>query len=275
MSDSLGDRTIRDFGEQWGAWGDNEGYYASVELLQDILGPLLPVEDLRGLRAADVGSGTGRIAHMLLQAGVAHVIALEPSQGVEALRRNLAPYGERSEVLHARGERLPAGRDLDLVTSIGVIQFIPDPLPTLRAALDALRPGGRLVLWVYAREGLGGYALASAVLRAFSTRAPHFVLDALCSLLNALLDLYIPLCRVLPRSLPVPLRSYVLNHLSRIDRETRKLTVYDQLNPAHVVLYRREEIEALVLQAGFVDPRCHHRHGYSWTVLAVKPDAPA
>jgi SAM-dependent methyltransferase len=262
------DRTIRDFGEQWSHYAENEGFYGSLDLLQDVFGPLLQISDLRGLRAADVGSGTGRIARMLLEAGAAHVIALEPSSAIEILRRNLRPYGGRVEAVQATGDRLPAGLGLDLVISYGVIQFIPDPGPTLRAACEALRPGGRLVIWVYGREGLGPYLLGVRALRAVTTRLPHSLLSALCSALNLGLDAYIPLCRILP----LPLRSYALGTLARLGRMQRKLVIYDQLNPSYVHFYTGDEIRGAVAAAGFSDVRLHHRRGYSWTVLAHRPD---
>ncbi len=265
-ANSLADRTVRDFGDQWAEWDESDGYYASLELLQDVFGPLLSVEDLRGLRAADLGSGTGRIARMLLEAGASHVTAVEPSQGVALLRRNLAGYGDRARVLHATADRLPAGTDLDLVISYGMLQFIPDPLPTLAAAHAALRPGGRVVLWVYGREGTAAYRVLLGALRGATTRLPHAALSALCDLLNGLLGLYLWLCRYLP----LPLRRYARSTLARLDTQTRKLVIYDQLNPTYVHFYTRSELEALSLRAGFVNPRLHHRGGYSWTVIAER-----
>jgi len=60
LRDSIGDRTIRDFGEQWVHYGDNAGFYGSTELFADIIGPLLALSDLRGLRIAEIGSATTR-----------------------------------------------------------------------------------------------------------------------------------------------------------------------------------------------------------------------
>jgi SAM-dependent methyltransferase len=264
------DRTIRDFGDQWSHYADNEGYYGSLELLRDVLGPLLPLEALRGARVAEVGSGAGRIVRMLLDAGAAQVVAVEPSAGVEALRANTRDVAGRVEILHAAGEALPAGLGLDYVFAIGVLPFVRDPLPLLRAARQALRPGGRLVVWVYGVEGNRLYLGLLRGLRVFTTRLPHAALDALCGLLNRLLDLYIALCRWLP----LPLRSYVRGTLARVSRAKRHLTIYDQLNPSFVHFYRGAELRALLEWAGFGDVRLHHRRGYSWTALALR-DAPA
>ena len=259
------DRTIRDFGDQWTAFSDNEGYYASVELFQDVCGPLFDVEDLAGMKTADIGAGTGRNTLMLINAGAAHVVAVEPSAGVEALRANVVDVADRVEVLHVRGDELPCGRDLDLVISIGVVQFIPEPHSVLRAAHEALKPGGKLLIWVYSQEGNEVYIFFARMLRAVTKRLPHFVLSGLCGLLNLALDVYIPLCRVLP----LPQRDYALNVLAKFDRPVRRVVIYDQLNPTYVKWYTREEVEELLTSCGFVDVELYHRHGYSWTALGV------
>jgi len=260
------DRTIRDFGEQWTRYGENEGYYGSQELFRDMLGPLLSLDALKGARVADIGSGTGRIVRMLIDAGVQHVVAVEPSSGVEILRKNTAELGDRVEVIQALGEELPVDRNFEFVFSIGVIQFISDPLPTLRAARDSLLPGGKLVIWVYGKEGNGAYLFLLNTLRAFTTRLPQKALAGLCQVLTVLVDIYGLACRVLP----LPLRSYVLGTLNRVSRSDRTLTIYDQLNPTFVRYYERDEVIEMLREAGFEDIALHHRRGYSWTALATK-----
>jgi SAM-dependent methyltransferase len=261
------DRTIRDFGDQWSHYGDNEGFYGSVELLQDMFGPLVALDDLEGARVADIGSGTGRIVRMLLAAGAEHVIAVEPSVGVEILRENTRDVASRVEIVQGSGEDLPADRGLDFVISIGVIQFIRDPLPTLKAAREALRPGGKLVIWVYGREGNRLYVTLVQALRMATTRLPHFALALLCNVLALLVDAYLFACRWLP----LPMRDYMLHTLSRVSRDKRKLTIYDQLNPSYAKYYRAEEVREMLEAAGFRDIRLHHRRGYSWTALGVRP----
>jgi SAM-dependent methyltransferase len=260
--------TLRDFGEQWLHHGGNDGFYGSLELLRDALGPLLDLSELRDARVADVGSGTGRIVRMLMAAGAAHVLALEPSRGVEILRRNTEEFGARVQVLEATGEALPPDLELDFVTAIGVLPFVPDPEPLLRAAHAALRPGGRVVLWLYAAEQSGVTRTLVAALRRVTTRLPHRALAALCAVLDRLLDPYIFLCRFLP----LPLGDYLRNVFARVTREQRRLTVYDQLNPRYVRYYRRSELVELLIRCGYADVRLHDRRGYSWSAIATRPE---
>jgi SAM-dependent methyltransferase len=264
---TLDRQTVADFGRQWTRYPDNSGYYGTLELLRDILEPLLPVARLKGTRVAEIGSGTGRIVNMLLDAGVRSVLAVEPSEAVRALVSNVGPRVDRVTVLHASGDRLPPSADFDYVISIGVIHHIADPRPVVDAAYSALKPGGELLIWVYGREGNELYLRTFGLLRCVTSRLPHPILAALCWVLAPLVDTYIALCRLLP----LPMRGYVRSVLARFPRDKRRLVIYDQLNPAYARYYRQHEARALLSDAGFRNVRVHHRHGYSWTVIGEKP----
>ena len=72
-------QTITDFGNQWNEFTENLGYYGSVDCLNDIFCGLSKPEELAGKRVMEIGSGSGRIVNMLLDAGAAKVVAVEPS----------------------------------------------------------------------------------------------------------------------------------------------------------------------------------------------------
>ena len=57
----INQKTIDDFDEQWTHYSDNEGWYGSLELFQDMTSPLFDVGKLEGKSVVDIGSGTGRI----------------------------------------------------------------------------------------------------------------------------------------------------------------------------------------------------------------------
>jgi SAM-dependent methyltransferase len=145
-------QTIADFGDQWRRYTDNSGRYGSNDLLADFVEPLVPLAEIAGKNVAEIGAGTGRIVSMLCDAGAAHVTAIEPSDAFAVLLDNTRKHGSRVTCIQATGEQLPPG-NFDLVFSIGVIHHIVDPLPTLQAARRALKPEGKLVVWVYGREG--------------------------------------------------------------------------------------------------------------------------
>ena len=263
----LAERTIADFGEQWTRFTTNDGFYGSLDLLRDICEPLVPIAAFQGRVVAEIGSGTGRIVQMMLAAGAARVVALEPSVAFEVLERNMAPFGDRVELHRETGDRLPANLDLDLVVSIGVIHHIPDPAPVLRAAFRALRPGGRILVWLYGHEGNSAYLSLVLPLRRLTTRLPPGVTLALARVLSAMFTMYIGVSRVVP----LPLRGYIQNVIGNFTPARRTEVIYDQLKPAYAKYYTREEAIDVIRSAGFVDIGIHHRHGYSWTVTGVRP----
>ena len=99
MSPDLRDRTIAGFGEQWTVYTDNSGYYGSVALLEDVFGPLVRVEALRGAVVGDIGAGTGRYTNILIGCGARKVVAIEPSRAFDVLVANTAQARERIEYL--------------------------------------------------------------------------------------------------------------------------------------------------------------------------------
>lgn len=267
MTGGLTERTINDFGDQWTRYTENDGYYASPELLADVFGPLVAPEALRGKRVAEIGSGTGRIVGMLLSGGAAHVTAVEPSRAMGVLRRNTEENATRITYLQCRGDQLPQYPQQDAIVSIGVLHHIPDPKPVVAAAYNALRPGGWMVAWLYGWEGNSAYLGLVLPIRKVTTRLPHVVLAPICRFLNGALAIYIWLAR----RFPLPLRDYMTEVIGHFSANKRYLVIYDQLRPAYAKYYRREEALRLFEEAGFKDVKVHHRHGYSWTVLGKRP----
>jgi len=260
-------QTIQDFGEQWQWHRDNSGYYGSVALLEDILGPLLSLKTLEGAKVAEIGCGTGRISTMLLEAGASSVTGVEPSAAGEVCLDNLQRWGDRFQLLRTEGQNLPAGR-YDLVLSIGVIHHIPDPLPVLRAMRASLRPGGVCLIWVYGKEGNQAYLLVAKILRFFSTKIPHRWLVYFCWGLWVFARLYGTLACRIPF---LPLHRYMKQFFMKTTPDKQHLIIYDQLNPTFAKYYRREEAEELLREAGFQAVESNHRHDYSWTVKGTMP----
>jgi len=259
-------QTIQDFGRQWTYYDDvDSGYYASTDLLNDLLTPFLSAGDVRDAKVADIGSGTGRIVRMLVSAGAGHVTAVEPSDAFEVLVSNTRDIADKIEYVQNIGENIPNGQ-FDLILSMGVIHHIPDPDPTIRSALAALRPGGRILIWVYGKEGNELYLALAGPLRHVTRRLPDPLLRLFCWVLWLPLVIYVSLCRFVP----LPMRSYAKNHLVHLSNRQLVTTIFDQLNPAYAKYYTKQEAIDLLERAGAEQVAAHHRHGYSWTVCGCK-----
>jgi SAM-dependent methyltransferase len=254
--------TVEDFGVQWSRFTENRGYYASQEALQDLVNPLLDVQVIRGRWVADVGAGTGRYTALLHKAGARGILAMEPSKAFEVLKRNTANLRSVS-YLKERAENIP-NLGFDLIFCIGVLQFLSDPRPALISMGKALAPGGRLFLWVYGKEGNLPYLTMVRLFRMVTPVLPAAFLDILVSGLLPISNAYASLCR----HIELPLAKYIRNYYSKLDQYSRKMVIFDQLNPRFAKYYSEKELKTLIESCGFRHIQMHHRLNYSWSVLA-------
>lgn len=267
--EKLGGKTIDDFGEQWTAFSDTSGFFGSRDLLADFIHPF-DMARFRGARVADIGAGTGRHVQGLLEAGAREVLAIEPSKAIELVRKRFGDGKSGNVVpMQITGDRLPPTAQLDYAISVGVIHHIPDPSPVIRAAYEALKPGGQFVIWLYGKEGNRLYLFLLTPIRWFSKRLPLPALKTLARLLDVPLAVYIFLCQRLEWSF-LPLRDYMVNILPHLPGDKRRVVIYDQLNPHYAKYYTHAEAVALMSKAPF-EVQAHHRRGYSWVVIGTKP----
>ncbi|MDX3456331.1 class I SAM-dependent methyltransferase [Streptomyces sp. ME02-8801-2C] len=103
----------------------------------------LAAHPLTGSRVADIGAGTG-ISTALLHARGAHVIAVEPGDGMAAQFRRTLPD---VPIVRGNGNALPlADASVDFLTYAQSWHWT-DPDQAIPEALRVLRPGGALALW--------------------------------------------------------------------------------------------------------------------------------
>ncbi len=253
---------ISDFGEQWTKYTKNRGFYASVDALEGLFGPLLDKTEFIGKKIADVGAGTGRYTQQFHRVGAGEIVAIEPSASYKILKSNTQGLGNIN-CLKATAEKIP-NQNFDWIFCIGVLQFIPDPVPSLKAMGKALGPQGRIFIWVYGKENNAFYLAFLKPLRLLTTIIPHRLLDLFAEFLVYPASSYAYICSLLP----LPLSNYMRGYFSKLDHYSRKLVIYDQLNPKISHYYSRVELKQLLETCGFTDIRFYHRLNYSWSVVA-------
>jgi SAM-dependent methyltransferase len=120
-----------------------------------IVGELAPY---LGGDVAEIGAGTGNVSRLLLDRGIRHLTAVEPSPQMYPILRRRMQGEPRATVLHGRlgeaGTSFP-GR-FDSIVYLNVLEHVADDGEEMRRAFDALRPGGHLCVFVPALRWLYG-----------------------------------------------------------------------------------------------------------------------
>jgi 2-polyprenyl-3-methyl-5-hydroxy-6-metoxy-1,4-benzoquinol methylase len=105
--------------------------------------------DLSGQTILEAGSGAGRFTEVLVTTA-ATVISCDLSSAVDANHQN---NGDSANLLIVQASLLDLPvrpRSMDKVICLGVIQHTPDPEQSFSALANCVRPGGELVIDVYA-----------------------------------------------------------------------------------------------------------------------------
>ena len=167
-------RTARRFGYQWKRFPAQTPEFEANFL--NYVHPLGPA-DFRGARILDAGCGTGRHALQAARLG-AEGVALDASDAIEAAAANLR--GSPS-IRVVQGDLLKPPVQLgafDLVYCIGVLHHLSDPEAGFRALLPCVRPGGRVLAWVYSTSRPGLNRTIEAV-RSVTARLPMELVEAI------------------------------------------------------------------------------------------------
>ena len=209
---------------------------------------------LRGLRVLDGGCGMGRYLRVAGESG-ARVVGLDLSGAVEAARdltRDLPDVGViRGDLL-----RPPiAPGSFDHIYSLGVLDHTPEPRAAFLALARLLKPGGRIVVWVYPRERPALEAIMDAH-RAVSRRLPLGVLLRLSRIMAPVGGLKRRMMtgesRLVAR-LGVALNLLTIGVSMHPDPEVRVCDTLDWYAPKYLSRHTYDEVAGWFAEAGLVE----------------------
>ncbi len=163
---------------------------ADKEEFLDWIKPLSP-DSFRGQVVLDAGCGKGRHIALAAQFGAREIVGIDLSNAVDSAYSNTR-HLKNVHVVQADIFNLPFGNTFDLAYSIGVLHHLPDPKQGFLALAEHVRPGGRISIWVYGKEGnLWIEKFVDPIRMRFTSRAPKIVTRCLSHLLA--LPLYVAL----------------------------------------------------------------------------------
>jgi SAM-dependent methyltransferase len=211
--------------------------------------------DLERAVVLDAGCGMGRYLRIAAESPAALVVGMDLSQAVAAASELTA---SETTIAILQGDLLRppfAPATFDHIYSLGVIDHTPDPRGTFLALAQLLKPGGRIVVWVYPRERRVIEWMMN-VQRAVSTRLPLQSLESLCRMAAPLGGLKRRLMssrfRIIER-FGVALHFLTIGVSMHPDAEVRVCDTLDWYAPRYLSRHTFDEVASWFAAAGLTD----------------------
>lgn len=248
------------FGYEWDTYSWMDGNYERQ--FKNWTHPLAP-GDWKGTRFLDAGCGMGRNSYWPMKWGASSCIAFDNDERSLARAKETLKEFPTAQVEHKSIYDISWKEDFDVAFSIGVIHHLEDPMKALRNMTEALKPGGRLLIWVYSFEDNKWIVkFVNPVRINITSKLPlplvHF-LSYFCS---------IPLFVAIRLNL---LSGPYYKQIAKFDFWHIHAMVFDQLIPRVANYWKREEVldlvEGLPLTGVSVEPT---PEGTGWILTAIK-----
>jgi SAM-dependent methyltransferase len=224
--------------------------------------PHLTPEDWKGRVFLDVGCGMGRNSVWPMRYGASGGVAVDIDQrSLAAAARNLAPHPS-VRVLRCSAYDLPYRDEFDIAFAIGVIHHLEFPELALSKMVQAVKPGGRAMIWVYGRENNAWLLpLLDPLRRRLFSRLPVSLTHHLSLYASALLWLLLRI-GLRPTTYFKLIATFEFEHLRSI--------VFDQMLPRIAHYWSGEQVTALMEATGLGDVRLAAVNEMSWTAIGTK-----
>lgn len=247
------------FGYEWGEYDELSATYE--EQFRRWL-PFYTPDDWAGKSFLDVGCGMGRNSYWPMSYGAKSAVAIDvDDRSLTAAGKTLAPF-ETIDVVKRSAYEADASGAFDIVFWIGVIHHLEWPEKALAAMARAAKPAGDVAIWVYGRENNGWLLwMLNPTRRLLFSKLPISWVHGLSVIPTAVLWLALRcgLSRIAYFRL---IRTFSYRHLRSI--------VFDQMLPRIANYWRKDEVEALMHNAGLTGIELEWVNEMSWAARGRK-----
>lgn len=243
-----------EWSEQWTLLQDNELFLFKDWILPNKL------EDFKDKEVLEGGCGGGQ--HTSFIAPYAKSVTSVDLNTTEIAKERNRQFNN-IEFVEADLASMDLGKKFDIVFSIGVIHHTDDPDKTVANLARHVKPGGKLIVWVYSKEGNAMVEFGvEPVRKIFLKNMSRKSLLGLSKFVTAML--YVPVYTVylLPLKF-LPFYEY-FDNFRKMTFYRNTLNVFDKLNAPQVDFISRERIEKWFSQEQFEDVHINAYKGVSW-----------
>jgi SAM-dependent methyltransferase len=267
-------KTVESFGDEWQRFrcqDPSEFHIASNEYFD-----VLDFGSLNaGMKAIDVGCGTGRWSRVLAP-HVGIMYGIDPSSALDVAKENCAALTNFVPV-SAVAENLPFdSKSVDFAMSLGVLHHIEDTEKALSEIYRVLRDGGRFLFYFYYNLDnrpiwYKSLFLLSNIVRLFISSLPSTIKNLVCELIAILV--YYPLVKIagfvafifgnkIAQNMPLAYYCNKSFYIMRTDCRDRFGTPLEKR-------YSKKQLQDLLTKAGFSSITFSNSQPY-WHGIAIK-----
>ena len=221
--------------------------------------------DFKNKTIFDAGCGMGRNSYFVLKYGAKSVFAIDNnSKTIEAAKNNLKEF-KNATVEEMNINNINLAAEYDIVMSIGVVHHLDNPNLAIRNFKKLLRPGGKLLVWVYSFEGnewIENYI--SPIRRKVTSKLPISLLHFLSYFICVPLFIYVK-CFSMKNMYLRQISDFSFRHINSI--------IFDQLLPRVAFYWTEKECRFLFKDNGFKNVNIYRPdNNQGWTIIAENKD---
>jgi uncharacterized protein YbaR (Trm112 family)/protein-L-isoaspartate O-methyltransferase len=269
-------RTVDRFGAQW-----NDFDFIGPHYEQQFLGWIAPnqPDTFAGKTVLEGGCGKGRHSILAARWGAKDVLAIDLGSAVEAAYRNSREH-PNVHVIQGDLFHLPVKKDaVDVAFSVGVLHHTPEPRGAFLELVKHVRPGGKMIAWIYGAENNEWITrFVDPVRKQLTSRLPHRAVYQLSKLPAALVwgvgrGVYQPLSR--PPLDAVGRRLFYqayINVISQFPFDEVHSIVHDHLTPPIANYIPRADFEEWWRAGGLERVTIGWHNENSWRGTGYKPE---
>lgn len=225
--------------------------------------PFIKSTDWKDISFLDVGCGMGRNSYWPLSYGAKNGIAIDVDERTLASATATLKNFRNAEVRFLSAYDINYQNQFELAFSVGVIHHLEFPQKALKGMFEAVKPGGRVAIWVY------GYENNEWIVHFFNpfrkllfSRLPISIVHHI-SLYPSIFLYLILRTGIFRLEYLKLLRKFKFAHLRSI--------VFDQMLPTIANYWARDQVEKLLVETGLVDVQLQHVNEMSWAAIGTKP----
>jgi len=246
--------------EQWTMLQDKELF-----LFQEWIQPN-KIEDFQGKESLECGCGGGQHTAFVAPYAKHHTaVDLNTTDIAKEYNKQFNNITFIEDDIMA----MDLGRQFDIVFSIGVIHHTDDPDKTVRNMIKHTKKGGKVIVWVYSKEGNAMVEkMVEPIRKSLLVKMSRKNLLGLSKTITALMYLPIYSLYLLPLRF-LPYYEYFKN-FRKLSFYRNALNVFDKLNAPQVQFISHDRIKSWFPESEFSDIHISPYKGVSWCGSGTK-----